>query len=98
LQLSPKVVVQAAPEKEPYLQAGGKILGKLRDLGVEEQCIKVDVWGPPILRVCRIPPGGGRPVKLATWSVQADWTIVQSELSILKAGLQVAQLQAELKA
>jgi len=98
LNLRPKVVVESSPEKQPFLQAGGKFLGRLRDEGVAEALVKVDTWGPPSLRICVVPVDGSRPRKLATWTPSGGWGLQEAELMTLKNTLTAQYMMSRLQA
>eukprot|EP00973_Karenia_brevis_P089067 12352051-Karenia_brevis.AAC.1 len=43
----PRAVVQPSPQMEPYVNAGGKFLGAIRNQGVPKEAVSPE-WGPPL--------------------------------------------------
>eukprot|EP00973_Karenia_brevis_P013443 1825901-Karenia_brevis.AAC.1 len=79
---------------EPYVKAGGKFLGALREKGIPKEDVSPE-WGPP-LRIFdnRIPE---RPVRPAEYDVHHGWDMDQDALRALSADLSVDDLKKELR-
>ena len=90
----PRAVVQPSPQMEPYINAGGKFLGALREKGVPKDAVSPE-WGPPVKMYDNRAPQ--KPVQLAVHDVHKGWDIDEAALHGLCAELSASDLKASLQ-
>ena len=93
-----RCMVEPSPQKKPYLQQGGKFLGTMGEL-LKEVGKTTDVllkeWGPPLRFFVR--DSEGRPVPLATYTLEEGWSLQESVLQSLLPSCTGESLMARLR-
>ena len=89
----PRVTVPPSPDMAPYVDAGGKMLGALREKGVARQALKPE-WGPPLLIFDVRNPE--RLEKIAEYESTKGWDVQESALQSIAPEVSKAELMASI--
>ena len=91
--IKPYAVVEASPEKKPYVQQGGRFLGIMERKGIMKTSLKPE-RGPP-LRIYNI--SGSRPVTIAQFDIDKGWALYEGLLKELLPDTTVEEIMSLLK-
>ena len=81
----PRVVVEPSPQRKPFHDNAGKMLGFLAKKGVPKTHVKPE-WGNPV-KIFDIR--GERPKEIANFDTRKGWSVFQGNLEALVPGLKV---------
>ena len=89
----PKCVVEPSPQRKPYHDNAGMMMGFLQKKGVPAEAIKPE-WGTS-LRIFDIR--GPRPKEVANFDVRKGWSVFQGNLEALVPRLKAEDVVAAMR-